>query len=104
MPYNVINKTIYLIYNLNNLCLLSLCKKKKKINNCHVNVIYMHIIAFCINFSTIACCPHLTCSSLCNYSHILCFIVTQWFLPLCIKHHSCIWLWISLFDSKHIFI
>jgi len=28
----------------------------------------MSIIAFCIHFSIIACCPYLTCSSVCNYS------------------------------------
>jgi hypothetical protein len=26
------------------------------------------MIAFCIRFSTIACCPYLICSSVCNYS------------------------------------
>jgi len=47
---------------------------KKKFNHCHVNVIHIRITAFCINFSTIACCPYLTCSYICNYSHtFLCF-------------------------------
>jgi len=49
-------------------------------------------------------CPYLTCSSVCNYSNIfLCFLVTRWFVPVCIKHHSCIWLGISLFDSRHLY-
>jgi hypothetical protein len=69
VPLNVFNKTIYLIYSLNNLYLLSL-SLTKKINHYHINVIHMHIIAFCIHFSTIACFPYLTCSSVCNYSHI----------------------------------
>jgi len=38
MPLNVFNKTIYLIYSFNNLCLLSY---KKKFSHCHVNVIHM---------------------------------------------------------------
>jgi hypothetical protein len=63
--------------------------QKINFNHCHVNVIHMHIIAFCIHFSVIACGPYLTCSSVCNYSHILFFLVTQWFVPVCIKHHSC---------------
>jgi hypothetical protein len=63
----------------------------------------VRIIAFCIHFSIIVCCLYLTCSSVCNYSHILCFLVTQCFVPVCIKHHSCIWLAISLFDSKHLY-
>jgi len=103
MPFNVFHKTIYLIYNLNNLRLLSLSLLKKKFNHCHVNVIHMHIIAFCIHFSIIACCPYITCSSVCNYNHILCVLVTQCFVPICIKHHSCICLGISLFDSKHLY-
>ena len=70
---------------------------------CHVNVIHMHIIAFCIHFPIIACCPYLTCSSVCNYSHILCVLVTQCFVLVCVKHHLCIWLGISLFDSKHLY-
>jgi hypothetical protein len=38
-----------------------------------------------------------------NCSHIfLCFVVTQWFCPVCIKHHTCTLLGISLFDSKHL--
>ena len=45
------------------------------ISHCHVNVIHMRIIAFCINFFIIACCPYPTCSSVCNY--ILRFLVTQ---------------------------
>jgi len=68
MPLNVFNKTIYWIYSLNNLCLLSLRLQKKIFNYCHFNVIHMRIIAFCVHFSTIACCPYLTCSSVCNYS------------------------------------
>ena len=32
------------------------------------------------------------------------FVVTQWFCPVCIKHHSCTWLGISLFGSKHLYI
>jgi hypothetical protein len=75
------NKTIYLIYNLNNLHLLSLSLIKKNFSHCHVNVIHMRIIAFCIHFSIIACCQYLTCSSVCNYSHILCVLVTQCFVP-----------------------
>jgi hypothetical protein len=47
-------------------------------------------IAFCIHFSITACCLYLTCSSVSNYSHILCILVTQWFVPVCIKHYSCI--------------
>ena len=43
----------------------------------------MHKVAFCIHFSTTACCPCLTFSS------------------VCIKHHPCTWLGISFFDSKH---
>jgi hypothetical protein len=31
------------------------------------------------------------------------FFFTQWFVPICIKHHSYIWLGISLFDSKHLY-
>ena len=32
-----------------------------------------------------------------NCSHIFCaFVVTQWFCPVSIKHHSCTWLGISL--------
>jgi hypothetical protein len=89
MPLNVFIKTIYLIYSLNNLHLLSLSLTKKNFNHCHVNVIHMRIIAFCIHFSTIACCLYLTCYSVCNYSHILFFFVTQWFVPVCIKHHPC---------------
>jgi len=46
---------------------------KKKFIHCHVNDIHMHIIAFCVNFSTIACCL---------------YTVTQWFVPVCTKHHS----------------
>jgi hypothetical protein len=63
--------------------------KKKNFNHCHVKVIHMYINAFCIHFSIIACCPYLTCSSVCNYI-FLCFLVTQWFVPICIKQHSCI--------------
>ena len=58
---------------------------KKNSNHCHVNVIHMHITAFCIHFSIIACCPYLTCSSVCNYSHILCVLVTRCFVPICIN-------------------
>jgi len=61
---------------------------KNNFSHCHVNVIHMHIIAFCIHFSIITCCLYLTCSSVCNYSHILCILVTQCFVPICIKHHS----------------
>jgi len=103
VPFNVFNKTIYLIYSLNNLCLLSLSLTKKNSNHCHVNVIHVRIIAFCIHFSIIACCPYLTCSSVCDYSHMLGFLVTQWFVPVCFKHHSCIWLGISLFDFKRVY-
>jgi len=85
MPFNVSNKTIYLIYSLNNLCLLSLSLTKKNFNHCHVNVIHMRIIAFCIHFSITTCCPYLTSSSICNYGYILCFLVTQWFVPVCIN-------------------
>ena len=60
-------RQLYLIYNLNNICLLSLSLLKKNFYHCHVNVIHMCIIAFFIHFSTIACCPYLTCSSVCNY-------------------------------------
>ena len=63
---------------------------KKHFSHCHVNVIHMRIIAFCIHFSIIACCPYLTCSSVCKYSHILCVLVTQCFVPICIEHHSCV--------------
>ena len=38
------------------------------VSGLRINVIHMCIIAFCIHFSTIACCPYLTCSSVCNYS------------------------------------
>jgi hypothetical protein len=100
MPLNVFNKTIYLIYSLNNLCLLSL-SHIKKFNHCHVNVIHMCIIAF-FYFSTIACCPYLTSFSVCNCSHILWFLVTQCFVSICIKHHSCIWLGISLIPNIYI--
>ena len=31
------------------------------------------------------------------------FLVTQWFVPVCIKHHPCTWLGISLFDSRHLY-
>jgi len=48
---------------------------KKYFSHCHVNVIHMCIIAFCIHVSIIACCLYLTCSSVCNYSHILCFLL-----------------------------
>jgi len=54
---------------------------KKNFNHCHVNVIHMCIIAFCINFYIIAFCPYLTCSSVCNYSHILCVLVTHVLFP-----------------------
>jgi hypothetical protein len=37
---------------------------KKNFSHCHVNVIHMRIIAFCIHFSIIACCPYLTFSSI----------------------------------------
>jgi len=43
----------YLIYSLNNLCLLSLSLTKKNLNICHLNVIQMRIIAICISFDTI---------------------------------------------------
>jgi hypothetical protein len=54
------------------------------------NKLVNYLITFCIHFSIIACCPYLTCSSVCNYSHILYVLVTQCFLPICIKNHSCI--------------
>ena len=31
------------------------------------------------------------------------FLGTQWFVPVCIKYYSCIWLGIKLFDSKHLY-
>ena len=50
---NVFNKTIYLIYSLNNLCLLSLSLTKKTWT--HVMLMYncICIIAVCIHFATI---------------------------------------------------
>jgi hypothetical protein len=75
---------------------------KKKFSHCHVNVIHMLIIALCIHFSITACYPYLTCSSVCNYSHILCILVTQCFVAICTKLHSCIWLGNCVFDSKHL--
>jgi hypothetical protein len=37
-------KTIYLIYTLNNLFIVTKSHKKKNLNICHLNVIHMHII------------------------------------------------------------
>jgi hypothetical protein len=106
MQFNVFNKTIYWIYSLNNLCLLSLSLTKKKFSHCYVNVIHMHIIAFCIHFSTIACCPYLTCSSLCNYTvtnAIICMWITltwQWlkwmkYITMFFSLHSSLFLSVS---------
>jgi len=53
VPLNIFNKTIYLIYNLNNLCLLSLSLTKKNLNFCYLNVIHMCIIAICNHFAAI---------------------------------------------------
>jgi hypothetical protein len=77
---------------------------QKKFHHCHFNVIHTHKIAFCIHFTTFTCCLCLTCSSVCNYSHIfLCFYCYTVVCPVCIKHHPCTWLGISLFDSKHFY-
>jgi len=43
--------------------MFTVTKSYKKFSHCHVNVIHMLIIASCIHFSIIACCPYLTCSS-----------------------------------------
>jgi hypothetical protein len=100
-------RRIYLIHNPNNLC-LSLSPHllpppppppppKKPNKHCYVNVIHMHKFAVCTH---LLFCTWLV-SLLVNYSHIfLCFVVTQWFCPVCIKHHSCIWLGIRLFWFK----
>jgi len=52
MPLNVFNTTVYLIYSLNNLCLLSLNVTKIPTFS-HLNVIHMRIFAICIYFATI---------------------------------------------------
>jgi len=43
--------------------MFTVTKPYKKISHCHVNVIHIRIIVFCIQFSIIPCCPYLTCSS-----------------------------------------
>jgi hypothetical protein len=53
VPLNVFNKTIYLIYSLNNLCLLSLSLTKINLNIHHLNVIHICIIAICLYFATV---------------------------------------------------
>jgi hypothetical protein len=63
----------------------------------------MHIIALCTHSSTIACCAYLTCSSVTIAISFYAFLITQWFVSVCIKHHSCTWLGISLSDSKHLY-
>jgi hypothetical protein len=86
MPLNVFNKTIHLIYNLNNLCLLSLSLTTKKLNICHLNVIHIHIIAICIYFAAI-CLLSVSDLFLCNYSHIfLCFSRYTVVCPVTISH------------------
>jgi len=105
VPLNVFNKTSYLIYSLNNLYLLSLrLTKKKNLNICHLNVIHMRITVVCIYFATI-CLLSVSDLFLCNYSHIfLCFSRYTVVCPVCIKHHSCTWLGISLIPNIYIIL
>jgi len=103
VPLNVFNKTVYVIYSLNNLCLFSLSLTKKNILTFVMlmlfTCVYLPSVFILLQF---ACCVYQTCSSVCNYSHVfLCFSRYTVVCPVCISHHSCTWLGINLFDSKY---
>ena len=93
---------IYLLYSPNSLCFVTKFHKNK------INIVMLTLFIHLKLLSVFICYNCSFCiwfvSLFVNYSHIfLCFVVTQQFCPVCIKHHSCTWLGITLFDSKHLY-
>ena len=78
---------IYLIHSPNNLCLsLSLTKNK------------LTLLCWCYSYAQICCSVLDLFLCLLTIAISFCaFVVTQWYCPVCIKHHSCTWLGLSLF-------